>query len=88
MTQVQHITSCTQACPDNKEAGGNIKQKEKRQMEEVLTCGCGCQRWSIGGHYFTCDKCGFIFWAHSIHAMNNLLEKDYKERPKTAQHST
>lgn len=49
-------------------------------MEEVLTCGCGCQRWSIGGHYFTCDKCGFIFWAHSIHTMNQQVEKDFKAR--------
>lgn len=60
--------------------GSVFKYKRRKSMEEVLTCGCGCQRWSIGGHYFTCDKCGFIFWAHSIHTMNQQVEKDFKAR--------
>ena len=35
-----------------------IKLLEDKQMEEVLTCGCGNQEWVINGWEFTCKKCG------------------------------
>jgi len=34
----------------------------RKQMEECLTCKCGCQEWNIFSDRFECLKCGHGYY--------------------------
>lgn len=49
-------------------------------MEEVLTCKCGEQAWSLCVNRLTCITCGYTIWFNSSNIKINITELNSKLR--------